>query len=81
MANLELTREVLQIKNAQSIAKNSDDLHPASLKSSLCPGVQWIHHTSAEGVVINHTGLPDWIVQTFSKRPPLTYILKRGTDN
>jgi hypothetical protein len=83
MANLELTREVLEIKYAQSIAKNNEDLQTASLKSSLCHGVQWIHHASAEGVVISPTGLPDWIVgaKTLPKSPPLTYILKRGAAN
>src|SRR5262249_54254811 len=82
-ANLELTREVVQVKYMQSISKNSRDLQSVSLKSSLCPGVQWVYQPSAEGAVITQTGLAEWIVgaKTSSDRPPLTYLLNRGADN
>src|SRR5437867_13299321 len=63
--NCATAREDSPEESSPAIIDGNSISHPLSRGNSIArarPGVQWIHQASAEGVVISHSGLPEWVV-------------------
>jgi hypothetical protein len=77
LAQMELTRKVLQVKEARRYARDSkwpDRL--GEMESVLCPEARWVHEVAPSGTIqIQCRNLPEWLKAEFPQSMPLKYSL------
>ena len=78
LAQMELTRKVLQVKEARHYARDSkwpDRL--GEMESALCPEARWVHEVAPNGTIqIQCRNLPEWLKTEFPQSTPLKYSLR-----
>jgi len=81
LAEMELTRKVLQVKDARHSERNmswTQQLVP--LESALCPEAMWVQEVAPNGTIqIECRNLPDWLEKEYPTSVPLKYSLEPAT--
>jgi hypothetical protein len=78
MAELELTREILKIKDVMESIKGKADLRQITpADSALCPHIKWDHVLESDGsITIKASRLPAWLQVEEKHELPLSYTVR-----
>ncbi len=82
LAEMELTRKVLQVKDARHSGRNTNwTPQLVATESALCPEAMWVHEVLPDGrIQIYGDRVPEWLKMEHSHSTPLKYSLEPASQ-